>query len=322
MSSSLSSNPYNTLILSSGGMRNLAGLGALEYLSNQQLLDSITTFIGTSAGSIIAYLTILQYSPLELLTLACTHPIFKNFPDSIDVMSLFYGMGGLSFSPFQETLEELTIKKTGILLTLRQILDIYGKKLVVSAFNQKTNQVEYFAPDTHPDMPALMAIRLSCSIPLVFKEMAYMDATYLDAALVEVFPVGYLQGTENAIGILIEPFLYENTENNLYHYIHNLMSIPTKKILDSQLKNLNFDVIKINPDIHFLDYTINSKTKLDLFITGYNGAQQFFEPSINLSESLPSHSDDDHPRSPSENQLMSENPLEEKSLEESLEESN
>jgi predicted acylesterase/phospholipase RssA len=276
---------YTTLLLSSGGMRILAILGALACLEDADALRDVDTLVGTSAGSLVAYLLVLGYTPIELLALTSTHPVLTAFPDTLDLPALVDGRGGLSFAPFQDVLEDLTIARTGVLFTFAQFHARFGKTLVVAAYNCRTDAVEYFAPDTHPEMPVLMALRLACALPLVFKEMSYADATYLDAALTEVLPLGYLHARPDrrALALLLEPFAYRTTPT-LYHYLHNLLAVPTRKLMEAQLadprvRGLDCMRLRALPDIHALDYTIPTKTKLDLFMAGYVDAQTWFSPS-------------------------------------------
>jgi len=279
---------YDTLILSGGSIKAICELGALQYGYDEKLLDKVHTVVGASAGSALGYLCIIGYTPIELMVTLCSNPLFKDNLPFVNVMQLLdmNGEGAISFSPFQELLEQLTIAKVGKLLTLESLYNKFNKRLVVSSYNYP-HDIEYFTPESHPDLGCIMAIRMSCAIPFIFKMCTYMGSKYMDAALYENFPVGYLKQDDtcqNVLGILIEPFFYEDTDNsNIYHFLHNLLSIPMKTLSEHQLESIlptvnNIDVIRINTDVHLLQYCLNSKEKLDLFSNGYSCAQTTFHP--------------------------------------------
>ena len=64
---------YDTLVLSGGGVNGILELGALQYCNDKNLLSSIKTYVGTSIGSIICYLLIIGYTPVEIIVYLCTH---------------------------------------------------------------------------------------------------------------------------------------------------------------------------------------------------------------------------------------------------------
>ena len=50
-----------TIVISGGSINGIICLGALQYLINNKLLDNITTFIGTSSGSMTGFLLSIGY---------------------------------------------------------------------------------------------------------------------------------------------------------------------------------------------------------------------------------------------------------------------
>ena len=60
------SSTIHTLVLSGGGINGIVHLGALKYLDEINILQNITTFIGTSIGAIISGLFVIGYTIDEL----------------------------------------------------------------------------------------------------------------------------------------------------------------------------------------------------------------------------------------------------------------
>jgi Predicted esterase of the alpha-beta hydrolase superfamily len=54
------------LILSSGGIHGYCYLGSFKYLMEKNLLNSIESILGTSAGSIFGILYLLDFSLFEI----------------------------------------------------------------------------------------------------------------------------------------------------------------------------------------------------------------------------------------------------------------
>ena len=59
-------NKKKTLILSGGGTKGIAHLGAIYVLEKMKIFDSITTYACSSVGSVIGALISVGYSSLEL----------------------------------------------------------------------------------------------------------------------------------------------------------------------------------------------------------------------------------------------------------------
>ena len=59
----------NILILSGGGIKGLATLGALKYLFDNEILVKPEIICGTSVGAGIGFLLILGYTPQDIYNL-------------------------------------------------------------------------------------------------------------------------------------------------------------------------------------------------------------------------------------------------------------
>jgi predicted acylesterase/phospholipase RssA len=58
--------PKTTVVLSGGGIKGIAHIGALKALEEKQILKNIKVFAGTSIGGMIAALYIIGYTPDEM----------------------------------------------------------------------------------------------------------------------------------------------------------------------------------------------------------------------------------------------------------------
>jgi predicted acylesterase/phospholipase RssA len=111
----------------------------------------------------------------------------------MDVSQLFspqFAVAG--FHRIQEFLETQTVEKIGHYVTLSQLKEQTGKTLVCSTFNLSARRMEYLSPQTHPDLPCITALRMSCSLPLLFPLFAYNGSLYVDGGIVDDFPLSQI----------------------------------------------------------------------------------------------------------------------------------
>ena len=71
-------NSYDTLVLSGGSIKGIILLGSLQYFYDNDCLNEVKTYIGTSAGAIICYLLCIGYTPTEILVYLCVHDLLRS----------------------------------------------------------------------------------------------------------------------------------------------------------------------------------------------------------------------------------------------------
>lgn len=271
---------YNTLVLSGGSVRTICELGSIQYYNDTKRLADVDLIVSSSASSIIAYLLIIGYTPIEMLNIVCSHPLFTTDLPVLDMVSLLSRKGGMTFSTLRDLLETLTIDKVGQLMTIGKLYDLFKIRLVVATFNYDSKDMEFLSPDTTPDIPCITAIQMSCALPFIFQEYKYMGCRYIDPGVVEPIPLSYLETLDlterKVLAIAIEPYLYEDPENSteLYPLFHNITFLPTRMLLRIHLSKLHksIDVVDLNIETHFLNYYLNTKEKFDMFTFGYQRA--------------------------------------------------
>lgn len=281
-------NYYDTLVFSGGSMKGLCILGALQYCYDKQLISGVKTLIGTSVGAIIAYYIAIGYTPSELMVYLCTHPVFKDFP-CVDILSMVSGEGAISFMPISEHIERMTIEKVGQLLTLQDIKSRFGKTLVITTYNYTKKKMEYLSAETYPDMPCLVALRMSCSLPLLFNMYKYMDSHYIDAAVCDNFPILYnIEETTDSVrshrlGFVLDMCDTDDSKidvinhSNFLDYIYSLLMIPSIQDMKNKLeKGKHIDIIKLYTDINPLHFQMSPTLKMEAFSNGYQQAKKFF----------------------------------------------
>ena len=94
---------YDTIVIAGGSSKGILTLGALQYAYDNYILHDIKTYIGTSSGSIICFLILIGYTPIEIITYLCTHQLLERL-HHFNIMAMLNGNGAISFSSIYEEL--------------------------------------------------------------------------------------------------------------------------------------------------------------------------------------------------------------------------
>ena len=281
---------YDTLVLSSGSVKGFIMLGALQFCHDNGLLKHVTTFVGTSVGSIISYLLCIGYSPSEILA----HIHVKNWMDKMKDIELSHFIEEKSLSTYiyiQDALERMTREKVGKYLTLKELKDNFNKNLYVCTYNMTLSRTEFLSHETHPDLPCLVALRMSSNIPILFDRFKYTDNFYVDGAICNHFPIkfGLLHG-KNVLGLNLLTKTKDEPDRGIFNYIFKLFHIPmieqAKKDIEEIKENNDrvIDIINVDSDYKehsFIDFTFNvSKHDMtNMFTYGYKQIKHHIQRS-------------------------------------------
>lgn len=274
---------FDTIVLSGGSVNGISILGALQYLKDNNMINNIKTYIGTSVGSIIVYLLVIGYSPIEIIVYLCTHNYLFEKLKCFDIVTASRGEGATSFIHISEQLEKMTIEKTGRLLTMKDIETIYNKKFICVTYNMTKCCVEYISDENYPDIPCLTALRMSCNLPLIFESYKYGDSFYIDGGLANNFPIDIAENYgEKILGICLDFDIKEdNQAANLLEYVYKLLVIPISQSATYRIQNKKDFVevveLKSAEGIKFFNFDLTSKTKLEMFSHGYEDIKNHFE---------------------------------------------
>lgn len=274
---------YDTMVLSGGSVKGIITIGALQYAYDNYLLSDIKIYIGTSSGAILSFLLIIGYTPIEIMIYLCTNQLIEKL-QHFNIVAMINGSGALSFSSIYEHLERMTIDKIGFLPTIQDLKDKFGKELICVTYNLTENKAEYISCENNPNLPCLIAIKMSSNLPLIFENFKYGSNFYIDGGVSDNFAIdiGISKGNK-VIGIYLEEEDNKNSKNeNIIEFIYKLMFIPISQTMkykiDNALHNKNCTIIKleINNKSSAFNFNINSADKLELFSSGYQQIKSFF----------------------------------------------
>lgn len=266
---------FDTLVIAGGSSKGILTLGALQYAHDNNILKKINTFIGTSSGAIICFLLTIGYTPVEIVVYICTNHLIEKL-QHFNIVSMMNGNGAVSFSSVYEQIEKMTIDKIGYLPTFKNLKDKYNKTLICTTYNLTDDKTEYISYENNPDMPCLIALKMTANLPLIFENFKYGDKFYIDGGITDNFPIDIadLRGSK-VLGLNIDEnneSFNSSTEMNILEYIYKLIFIPISQTIEHKIKNSSekCKIIRLSyKDLKFFDFNINSKEKLEIFSSGY-----------------------------------------------------
>ena len=175
---------FKTLIIGGGGILGFAYLGALHRFMEHGHLKNVDTYIGSSVGSLVAFLLICGYVPSTI------HEIVSkvDFSDILDIsvndLMDFVDTFGVKDSGKVATIIEVFARRKNICpeITFAQLYKKTGKTFHVAVTCLSTRSVETFSHHNMPGMKVMDALKISIAIPFVFKPVILNGYYYIDGA--------------------------------------------------------------------------------------------------------------------------------------------
>ena len=220
-----------SLVLSGGGVRALAHVGAIARLTEEGKLKTVTHYAGSSAGAIVAALVAAGYTPKELFRFMLQLD-FRSFAKDNLVkeginFARHYGLH--DNSKLEQVIEEGLSTKMGSKITFNQLKIQTGNTLVVTATNLTTSKTDIFSPATTPNMTVSKAIRLSADIPLFYTSCGYEGCTYTDGGLLNNLPTKYVPPPSLSINLISSGTLPRKV-TDISSYLYALLETVSDEI--------------------------------------------------------------------------------------------
>jgi NTE family protein len=274
---------YDTLVLSGGSIKGIVMLGGLQYVYENYYLKHIKTYIGTSVGSMICYLLCIGYTPIEILVYISTHSEIFDKLQNLDIVNMYNGLGATSFIIIQDILEKMTISKIGRLITLQDLYDQFDKKLICTTYNDTDSCIEYLSYENKPNLPCLIALRMSSNLPEVFEDFMYENKQYVDGGLGDNFPIqlgeekgdrilGFLVSKKNKARVKEDEHFLERVYRRAFIAISQSIEYKISQISDK------CTIIRFNyPSVKFFNFNLSASDRMNMFSRGYQTSKEHFE---------------------------------------------
>lgn len=233
---------FETIVISGGAWDAMMVLGALIYVCEKTDLSNVNTFIGTSSGSIVAYLLCIGYDPYEIIEYIINSKIYECFEKTS--AQIYFSLWQQSYvyeyeKVVESVLIDMTLKKLNYIPSLSDIYKLTGKTFTCYSFNMNTDESVELSKESFPTLSCLKAIRMSCSIPMFFDKCFYQNEWYIDGGIQENFPVFSVTDSHSTLGFNIIDHVSVESCSTLVGYLYQIFSIPHRKLNELKLKSIH-----------------------------------------------------------------------------------
>jgi NTE family protein len=208
--------PPRRLVLSGGGIRALAHVGALEVLEQKGLLKAVKEIVGVSAGAFVGFTVCLGYTIQEIKTLCSLFDfsMIRNLdPEAALEFPMSFGFDdGANLCKLLHSL--LRIKGLPITLTFGEWATQYPNALQLRCFATDIccTEPREFSATKSPTVSIVQALRASMSLPVYFTPVLDPETGHMliDGGILHNFPLAFLsvEEREQSLGI---SFSYDHT---------------------------------------------------------------------------------------------------------------
>jgi NTE family protein len=281
---------FHNVALSGGGVHALAFLGCVKYLAEHDHLKEIHNVIGSSGGSIIALMIVLQCEYKDMIHI--TKRSYEKHKDKLKItfgsLINLYKKYGMTENKIVDLIVDdiLDFKKIDYNVTFLELIKITGKNIIIPVTNLTQRKIEYLSVDTYPEMKIKTAIKMSTSVPIIFEPIKYYNDYYVDSMIYNNFPVDYFnQFSADVLGINLKNY-FSNEEQNkmsLRKFIQLLIECIRTSLSDKPLEKYKHvcEVVIDNDiknfDLYTMRFVVDNDIIDKLITIGYDSLNVFFQ---------------------------------------------
>lgn len=274
---------FKELVISGASTNFMAILGALDYIYQQNLHHHIHRYVASSIGSVICLLLAIGYTPriIQDVTLKCN---FSDFHDITcdNVLSFFDNLGIITGNKIMNLICSF-IKKKNIptTITFHQFKERFKKSLFITTWCLQDKDTVCMSHKNHPDMEILTAIRMSISIPFMFRPVQWLGKTYVDGAIIDHYPTRF-SIKKDSIGICINVNSTVKEPMDITNYINVIMRGITEVVYEYKTKKHKhpFTIEIMIPNDDIINFELTKETKDLLFEIGKKQAKEYVEKNV------------------------------------------
>ena len=268
----------DTLVISGGGTRGIVALGAIHALHENGFLDDVKHYVGTSAGAFMAAVCATRQSCVEVLKRMRNRP----FKGSVDVACL-----GTSFGFYNGTsLQRWVDSNLGLHGTFRDVSRTHGTNLVVCVTDVTSKCPAYWSTRTAETLDVGFAVRVSCSVPIIFGAVSVGPNMYTDGCVCDNAPWRYavdVLGAKRVLLIVFDSTSIDDTSSgprSLDAYVSILMEARLNDLPATQRELSVVTVLKVHVSHSGLDFDVPPDEMDSLFKDGYRQGLLFVKKHV------------------------------------------
>lgn len=274
----------NALVLSGGGAKGIAHLGALhEAFAHGLSWKNIKVASGASIGYIILCLMCCGFDPMELFIIMYRMERFFSREDCNSFMTIVSSLTVMDVQAMRHKLEDIIKRKLDDIPTLSELYELSGVYLIASVVNEDKGQVEYKSYLTDPNLSCIDAMLMTSSLPIAFPAFKYNGYEYVDGGLLDNMPAKIIDDMPEhyqTLAICVSMKFEESTNRYITPFEKRIrvMLMPVSEISKLRLHFLSPRVMILYidvPDVATLQFHMSSEVKMQTFMCGITAVQTF-----------------------------------------------
>ena len=278
------------LVISGGGPSMIQTLGVIQHLEDQAFicLKNIESIYGTSSGAIVGVLISLGYDWETINDYIIKRPWQDVFNISVQtILDAYTKKGIFDIKTIEKCFKPLfDAKDISMDITLADFHKLSSVELHFISFELNEYKIHDISYLTHPQLPILTAIQMTCSLPVLVTPVCMDEKCYIDGGVSCNYPVNYCiesgKISDEILGIK-NVFCGEQTSigssstiidfllNFIFKAVYNVNTDHTQQHLKNEVicdvKSLSFDVLR--RALSSVD------VRRDLRASGINSAETF-----------------------------------------------
>jgi len=281
--------------MSGGGPTMLQTLGALYYLANESFvnLKDIKTIYGTSAGAIIGLCIALNFDWETINDYIIKRPWHDVFPMKIqNILDAYSKKGIYDYKNIEKSFKPLfDAKDIPIDISMQHFYDITKIELHFISFEINEYKVVDISYLTHPTLPVLTAIHMTCALPILMTPVCLDGKCYIDGGTTCNYPLKICLDSgkeldeilgfknkynENKNNINEESTLLQFLTSFLYKAVFSLSTHDQQPEIQNEVicdvSHLTFDFLK--------EAVSSSEVRKSLFENGIESAKTFLSKPL------------------------------------------
>ena len=273
---------FTNIVFSGGAIKGMSYIGVLKYFEENDLVKNIKQLTGTSIGGFFAFLICLGYKSKDLTDII-RYLDFNNLRDisSDSILNFFETWGIDTGNKFIHFIKAL-VKSKGFSeeINFQQLYDITKLKLTITGTCVNDQETIYYNYENSPEMLILDALRISCSIPILYQCVKQNEKVYVDGFILNNYPIEFF---DNEIDKTIGFCIYQErkkTIENAEEYIFALINCMLNKIQKMSSNKYKKQTIVIETNISGLNFDLTQEDKETLINDGYRACVDYFSNSI------------------------------------------
>ena len=262
----------NIIVISGGGLKGFTALGALTRLMELEIIVNPDIYCGTSVGSVICLLMIIGYSPRDIYDILYDLEMDKLIVTNIENIFEDVHIGLNTINPMMYIIGFLMkSQKVKICTTFMDLYKKFNVKFIVTGTCVNDASLHYFSHELTPNMRILDAIRISVSIPILFKPHLYNNKVWIDGGCMNNYPIELFHDKMlDVVGIYMDDdYTNYETFEDIQTYVKQIMNSFLRGLSLNKVNFYKNNTIEIKCNLNSTDWSVTNESKELMFKCGY-----------------------------------------------------